>query len=287
MNILPRVVRTLAVLLTSLGLAMAQWQTPASPAALSPAALSPAALSPDQLKIPGLVGYWAFDNCLADDLSGSQRTTFVTISNLEIACNEGIVGKAYRFRGVEANDHLLVENTRPLVLSAGYSINLWFRLQSNRSWNGDRQDTNFGTQVLISKSSDRTGISLRLERERSDDLWYAYMSNGRCCDRQTNRLPAIKLGGGVKVGDWHMITSTFDPKRNARLYLDGKAFSSVKASDYDLNPQTDKEPLTIAAESAGQWYPFNGDIDEVRVYNRPVSVVEIAVMFAQRNRRSK
>jgi Concanavalin A-like lectin/glucanases superfamily len=282
MNILSRVVGTLAVLVTPLGLAMAQWHV--SP---SPASPGPVSSSQDRLKLPGLVGYWAFDNCLADDLSEFQRTTFATISNLEIACNDGVVGKAYRFRGVEARDHLLVENTQPLVLSAGYSINLWFRLQSNRSWNGDRQDTDFGTQVLISKSSDRTGISLRLEREQSDDLWYAYLSNGRCCARKTNRLPAIKLGGGVKVGDWHMITSTFDPKRNARLYLDGKAFSSVKASEYDLNPQTDQEPLTVAAESAGQWYPFNGDIDEVRVYNRPVSVVEIAVMFAQRNQRSK
>ena len=280
MNILSRVVRTLAVLLMPLGFAMAQWQVTPN---LAP--FTQDGLTQDRLKIPGLVGYWAFDNCLADDLSEFQRTTFVTISNLEIACNDGIVGKAYRFRGVEAKDHLLIENTPPLVLSTGYSINLWFRLQSNRSSNGDRQDTDFGTQVLISKSSDRTGISLRLERERSNDLWFAYLSNGRCCARQTNRLPAIRQG--VKVGDWHMITSTFDPKRNARLYLDGKAFSSVKASDYNLNPQTDKEPLTIAAESAGQWYPFNGDIDEVRVYNRPVSVVEIAVMFAQRNKKSK
>jgi hypothetical protein len=236
MSILSRVVGTLAVLLTPLGFAMAQWQTSPSPGSPSPGSPSPGSPSPgllsqDRLKIPGLVGYWAFDNCLADDLSEFQRTTFVTISNLEIACNDGIVGKAYRFRGVEAKDHLLVENTQPLVLSSGYSINLWFRLQSNRSWNGDRQDTDFGTQVLISKSSDRTGLSLRLERERSDDLWYAYLSNGRCCARQTNRLPAIRQG--VKVGDWHMITSTFDPKRNARLYLDGKALASVKASDYD------------------------------------------------------
>jgi Concanavalin A-like lectin/glucanases superfamily len=275
-NILPQIARTMAALITPLGLAMAQ---------LQPQQPNQAPFTRDQLKIPGLVGYWAFDNCLADDLSESRRTTFVTISNLEIACNEGVVGKAYRFRGVAATDHLLVENSQPLVLSAGYSINLWFRLQSNRSSNGDHRDTDFGTQVLISKSSDRTGISLRLERESRDGLWYAYMSNGRCCAPQTNKLPAIRQG--IKVGDWHMITSTFDPKRNARLYLDGKALASVKASDYDLNPQTDLEPLTIAAESAGSWYPFNGDIDEVRVYDHPISIVEIANLFAQRKKQSR
>jgi Concanavalin A-like lectin/glucanases superfamily len=280
MSILSRVVGTVALLFTPLGLAMAQWQ--AQP---NPVPLTQDRFTQDRLKFPGLVGYWAFDDCLADDLSESTRITFVTISNLEIACNDGIVGKAYRFRGVEAKDHLLVENTQPLVLSGGYSINLWFRMLSNRSSNGDHQDTDYGTQVLISKSSDRTGISLRLEREARDGLWYAYLSNGRCCARQTNRLPAIRQG--VKVGDWHMITSTFDPKRNARLFLDGKALASVKSSDYDLNPQTDTQALTIAAESAGEWYPFNGDIDEVRVYNRPLSVVEIAILFAQRKRSAK
>jgi hypothetical protein len=270
MSILSRVVGTLAVLFTPLGLAMAQWQVPPNPTPMSQ----------DRLKFPGLVGYWAFDNCLADDLSESQRITFVTISNLDIACNDGVIGKAYRFRGVEAKDHLLVENSQPLVLSAGYSLNLWFRLQSDRSSDGDHRDTDYGTQVLVSKSSDRTGMSLRLEREKADGLWYAYLSNGRCCERRTDKLPAIRQG--IKVGKWHMITSTFDPKRYARLYLDGKLLASVKAINYDLNPQTDQEPLTIAAESMGQWYPFNGDIDEVRVYNRAVSGLEVAIMFAQR-----
>jgi hypothetical protein len=274
-NITSRIILTLAVLIAPLGLAVAQLQPPSKPVAISH----------DRFKFPGLVGYWAFDDCLADDLSESKRVTLVTISNLEIACNDGVVGKAYRFRGVEAKDHLLVENTQPLVVSTGFSINLWFRLQSNRSSNGDHQDTDYGTQVLISKSSDRTGLSLRLERESRDGLWYAYLSNGQCCARQTNRLPAIRQG--VKVGDWHMITSTFDPKRNVRLFLDGKALASVKASDYDLNPLTDDQPLTIAAESAGEWYPFNGDIDEVRVYNRPLSVVEIAGLFAQRKKPAK
>jgi Concanavalin A-like lectin/glucanases superfamily len=259
----------ITALLLIAGMAGAQWQPKP-------------VLKPDLLGFPGLVGYWAFDNCLADDLSDQQRISFVFISNLELACNDGVVGKAYRFRGIAANDHLLIENNPPMVLSDGYSLNLWFRLGSHRSFNGDRQETDFGTQVLISKSSDRTGISLRLEREPSDGLWYAYVSNGRCCEKQTGTLPAVRLGGGITVGNWHMITLTFDPKREMQLFLDGKSRAKVKSKVYNINSQTNLEPLTIGAESAGRWYPFNGDIDEVRVYDRAVSVVEIAKMFAQR-----
>jgi Concanavalin A-like lectin/glucanases superfamily len=264
----------IAALLLLVSMAGAQWQPKP-------------VLKPDLLGFPGLVGYWAFDNCLADDLSSQQRVSFVYISNLELACNEGVVGKAYRFRGVAANDHLEIENNPPLVLSEGYSLNLWFRLGSHRSFNGDRQETDYGTQVLISKSSDRTGISLRLEREPTDGLWYAYVSNGRCCEKQIGALPAVKLGGGITIGDWHMITLTFDPKRDAYLYLDGKSRAKVKSTVYNINPQTNLEPLTIGAESAGRWYPFNGDIDEVRVYDRVVSVVEIAKMYAQRKKPGK
>lgn len=239
-------------------------------------------ISKDTVGLPGLVGYWNFDDCLADDLSVSKHISFVSISNLTLACNAGVVGKAYRFRGVQASDHLEVENTPPMMLSEGSSINIWFKLLSNRSHNGDHGETDFGTQVLISKSSDRTGISVRMEREPTDALWYAYVSNGRCCVRAPSKLPAVKFGqGGVAVGDWHMITLTFDPQKSVRLYLDGKTRSVIKSDVYNLNPQTDLEPLIIGAESKGKWYPFDGDIDEVRVYDRPLTVTEISKLFAQ------
>ena len=254
-----------------------------------PIAAGDATLQPVKTKLvpQGLVGWWHFDDCLANDGGPYRRTTHVTFSNEEVGCDKGVSGKAYRFRGVTAPDHIEVKNDPPMVLSKGFSLSLWFQLSSNIAQDGDGGQAVYGTQVLVSKSDDRTGLSLRMERSRRSSLWHIYASNGRCCKSTPKAYPALEEPAmGVKVGDWHMVTLTYHPKKDElRLFLDGRLRSEVKGSDFDLNPQTDLENLNIGAEKRGAWYPFAGLIDEVRVYNRPILPIEVLQLFGQRPRK--
>jgi Concanavalin A-like lectin/glucanases superfamily len=226
----------------------------------------------------GLIARWQFKNCSPVD---SSKTAHVSRRRDDVPCEPGPADQAARFRGTKHTDHLEVDNVPQIKLTRAFTINLWFRIESDTSLDPNHNDTQYGTQVLLAKSDDRTGLSIRLERSRVDGLWYPYVLNGRCCETApVKSLRVLLRQGGVPLREWHMITLVHQPELDLlELYLDGALKSSVKAKDFDLNPKTDTEPLIIGAERRGIWYPFDGLIDEVCIYDRPLSTTEIDRLF--------
>jgi Concanavalin A-like lectin/glucanases superfamily len=226
----------------------------------------------------GLIGNWRFTNCNPND---SSRFSRVSKRPEVVPCEPGPADQAARFRGAAHKDHIEVDNVPPIKLTQAFSINLWFRIESNTSLDANHNDTQFGTQVLLSKSDDRTGLSIRLERSAVDGLWYPYILNGRCCEKAPLKSLAVSLRqGGVPLHEWHMLTLVHRPELDSlELYFDGVSKSSLSAKTFDLNPKTDSEPLIIGAERRGIWYPFDGLLDEVRVYDRSLSKEEVVRLF--------
>jgi Concanavalin A-like lectin/glucanases superfamily len=226
----------------------------------------------------GLIGRWQFKNCSPVD---SSKIAHVSRRREDVPCEPGPADQAARFRGTKHMDHLEVDNVPPIQLTRAFTINLWFRIESDTSLDPNHFDTQYGTQVLLAKSDDRSGLSIRLERSRVDGLWYPYVLNGRCCETTpVDSLRVLLRQGGVPLREWHMITLVHKPEQDLlELYLDGALKSSVKAKSFDLNPKTDTEPLFIGAERRGIWYPFDGLIDEVRIYDRPLSNTEVNHLF--------
>jgi Concanavalin A-like lectin/glucanases superfamily len=226
----------------------------------------------------GLIGRWQFKNCSPVD---SSKMAHVSRRREDVPCEPGPADQAARFRGTKHMDHLEVENAPPIQLTRAFTISLWFRIESDTSLDPNHNDTQYGTQVLLAKSDDRSGLSIRLERSRVDGLWYPYVLNGRCCEMApVDSLRVLLRQGGVPLREWHMVTLVHQPELDSlELYLDGALKSSVKAKVFDLNPKSDTEPLFIGAERRGIWYPFDGLIDEVRIFDRPLSNTEVERLF--------
>jgi Concanavalin A-like lectin/glucanases superfamily len=226
----------------------------------------------------GLIGHWRFTDCNPND---SSRFSRASKRPEVVPCEIGPSDQAARFRGTAHMDHIEVDNVPPIKLTQAFSISLWFRIESNTSLDANHNDTQYGTQVLLSKSDDRTGLSIRLERSTIDGLWYPYILNGRCCETAPLKSLAVMLRqGGVPLHEWHMLTLVHRPELDSlELFFDGVSKSSLSAKAFNLNPQTDSEPLIIGAERRGIWYPFDGLLDEVRVYDRSLSKEEILRLF--------
>jgi hypothetical protein len=226
----------------------------------------------------GLIGRWRFTNCSPMDSSQFSR---LSKRSETVPCEPGPVDEAARFRGTAHMDHLEVDNVPVIKLTRAFTISLWFRLESDTSLDANHFETQYGTQVLLAKSDDRTGLSIRLERSVVDGLWYPYVLNGRCCETApVKSLRVLLRQGGVPLHEWHMVTLVHRPELDSfELYLDGVLKSSVSAKTFDLNPKTDDQPLIIGAERRGIWYPFDGLIDEVRVYDRDLSNEETVKLF--------
>jgi Concanavalin A-like lectin/glucanases superfamily len=231
---------------------------------------------PEYNSLPdGLQAHWTFEGCKLLE----QNRAFTLQADKPTNCASGKIGQAWTFAGVQNSNHLktaIATNSQQ-----GFAINLWFRISSDQSMDGERQTSEYGAQALFGKPDDRNGLNVRLERSKRDGQWYIYAGNGRCCDAKRNRvLGAESPRDGIRPGTWHMISLNANPKQNlVALYLDGEQRAQMPASQFDLNPKGDQEMLYLGIMGAAGWYPLNGMIDEISVYSRPLLAGEVARLY--------
>ena len=196
----------------------------------------------------GLVGAWSFNEgsgSTAGDASGNGNTG--TISNAAWT-GSGKFGHALIFNGTNAR--IDVPNSSSLQLSNGMTLEAW---------------------VDPSAVSNRWGDVIYKGR----DNYYLEGSS------EIGRAPAgggIFGGGGatafgsaaLPANTWSYVATTYDGT-TLRFYVDGTLVSSQPAAGMIASSTN---PLQIGGDSFYGQY-FNGAIDEVRVYNNPLSSAQI------------
>lgn len=79
----------------------------------------------------------------------------------------------------------------------------------------------------------------------------------------------------VADGSWHLCTYVYDGHEH-RIYVDG-VLESIKNQTGVI--QTSSKDLFIGKQEENSLYPFEGAIDDVRVYNRSLNLDEISGIF--------
>ena len=85
--------------------------------------------------------------------------------------------------------------------------------------------------------------------------------------------------GDMFDGDWHLITGVIDPVTNTyRIYID---VGIRNENTLTVAPTTHQEPLVFgqAALVADAVIPYTGLLDEVRIWNYPLDILEIAQQY--------
>ncbi len=85
-------------------------------------------------------------------------------------------------------------------------------------------------------------------------------------------------GPGVWDGNWHLVAGTYDGQ-SVRLYVDGIQAGTETPSTLGINYGLQYEQFNIGAYRGTCELRFNGDIDEVQIFNRALSAAEIAGAF--------
>jgi hypothetical protein len=78
------------------------------------------------------------------------------------------------------------------------------------------------------------------------------------------------LDGGAITPGWHYLVGTYDGT-TARLYLDA-TLQATTLTNYTPNPS---QTLTIGMNDNGSDYPYNGTLDELALYNTPLTPTTI------------
>ena len=158
-------------------------------------------------------------------------------------------GNALSFDGV--NDWVTVADANDLDLTTGMTIEAWvYPTTANSAW--------------------RTVLA----KELGGDLAYAMQANstaGRPYGLITTSGEQLAQGSApIPANAWSHMTTTYDGT-TLRLYVNG-ALVGTKATSGPI--ATTNLPLHIGGNAGhGEW--FQGRLDDIRIYNRPLTAAEI------------
>jgi len=215
-----------------------------------------------------LVGWWKFDEVSGAVAADSSLNSFsgslgsgVTFS---VNGTQGIIDQALSFNGSDDNDYVDLGST----VGSTPSLSVCFWAKASKVAN----------MMPVSKiPNDASGIGWGLKYRSNGDIWWRVGSEGN------NNSVAVTGASTYSIGTWHFVVCTFNNNtRIAKIYYDGTLRSQATAVTQNVN---ESSLTTRIAKSAGATSSeeFGGVIDDVRLYDRELSSVEIAAIHNQAN----
>lgn len=218
----------------------------------------------------GLVAYYPF-NGNANDESGCGNHGVPTENVVLDTGLNGDSNGAYRFGGYDNPGHIFVANSESLQFSEGATFSVYVKPTSWLSMDGwgYRTDKN-GAQCIIAKEHDRRGITFVLAGdEEKCNVWMQSMAGEPWAALETEE----KLIGNY-LNKWMHLAFVYG-NGYARLYVNGQLVDE-RESTPDFS-RVNNQNMYIGKFS-DYWYPFNGLIDEVRIYNRALDLDEVRTL---------
>jgi hypothetical protein len=203
----------------------------------------------------GLKAHWKMDETsgliAADSTTNRNNGALNNFAGDTAQWISGQVGRAIAFDGsnyIEVPDHPSIGAD----LTNGFTVSTWFRSKV----------------ALPATGGTRTARML----EKGDNYFFL-MNPGtggmNFLVKRNNANFTANLGDSLDANVWYHIAGTFDGS-TARVYLNGELKGSVVVG----GPSDDDQlPLRIGSDDAGAF--FNGDMDEVQIWNRPLNPREL------------
>jgi hypothetical protein len=227
--------------------------------------IQPTSFISESLKL-GLVAYWPFDGN-ARDQSGNGNNGVVHSPTLATD-RLGMSNSAYSFNGI--NSYIEIVDGSPFDFSNNMSVAFWVKPETTQlDW----------AQILSKSHSSNSGSSWIIEQHGNslNNYEFVYLQHPLHNWFYTTQK-------FTNAHQWHHYVIS---KENTKLstYLNG----SLAFIDYGTNPlikQNGNLPLTIGAHNVASTQPanglasyFNGLLDDIFIYNRPLSAEEVLSLY--------
>jgi hypothetical protein len=211
----------------------------------------------------GLVNWWRCEGNALDSVGTNDGISVGGVTGVP-----GMVGGALQFDGSSAE--VAVSNAPNLQT---FSVETWVRFDSldstSTSWPGQ--------QYLVFRQNSREynfeAFALAKERDSGGDRLRFIM---------TSVYPSVindNIGSTnyVTAGLFYHVVGTFDAT-NMHLYVNGVLHA---AANHPYPVDYGQEPMFFGNSGTNVWYGYlAGTLDEVSLYNRPLSPSEVATLYA-------
>ena len=214
--------------------------------------------------IPGLVSHYNFSGNLIDE--GSNKINFV--SNYGdvsyVSDREGLPSEAYVSPGV-ADQYLEIPGYKGISGNGARSVTAWIKT------------TEAGTRkTILSWGANAKGQMFNL------------MLDANNVRVEGGASSVWSLDGTVEDDNWHHIAYIFDPNdgngslASGKIYIDGVLQTNTgKYNGGTILNTTANNDVRLGATFYNAGYFFQGSFDDVRIYNRAITVEEINAMFSE------
>lgn len=225
----------------------------------------------------GLVAYYPFDGD-ANDASGNGNNGMLNGDARFVSAIKGMglkLGGVHSPGGTTNPDYVLVKNSPSLQFTDSMTVSYFVMIdgtqaQTNADCSGSLVNAIYGT--VLGKSGDRTGFYCS-ERDTSDEFGIDPNTGGY----SMGSGPLPSLFNNYR----HVVYTIGDNTIN--LYIDGVLKNTMTASVSFDKANTQDMYIGVQNDESGAclkyWYPLEGIIDELRIYNRVLNKAEVSQLF--------
>lgn len=210
----------------------------------------------------GLVGHWTFDGSdfgtAVIDGSGNGRNGFVQGAATSSVKAKGKLGQGVNFN--ESGYVITVPDNAGLNFGSAQDFSVSFYAQARAiagvyaGMVGDK----------LSRATNRIGFLVAYENGGVD----VYISDG------VDEVNVFSSANAISDGAWHHIVLTASRTGNASLYIDGVSVGTPSSMAAVGSIDDSGSPVLIGDVGFGG-QPFDGVIDDVRIYNKVLTLSEI------------
>lgn len=229
-----------------------------------------------QVPTNGLVAYHPF-NGNANDESGSGNNGTPNGATMITDRKPGNLNGAYNFGGFSNSSFIEIPTSSSLSFTNGFSVSLWYSLNTYEGMNGNGYLASHGYHMLFAKDGDWGGLYAGTSGSASLDSVYYNLTN-KPGDGTTNFDASAAVNGkATNLNIWiHM--SYVVENGAAKIFRNGvliKNQPTPNTLDFSI---ANTKNLYLGRYSQ-TWYPLNGKMDDVRVYNRALSNAEVMDIY--------
>ena len=209
----------------------------------------------------GLVAYYPFNGNSNDESGNGNNGTVYGATLTEDRF--GNLDSAYSFDGVD--DYIDIgNNVKP---NFPITVSTWIKINNNE------HEGYIFRNDQVNRSSYRYGLAV--EYHRTGRI-YSHVFEG--FSASWNRRTTYSDDGVASIGDWHNFTVVFHRHDNMELFWD-----AVKVNSYNEgsgSTMTYSNSNGAIGNETATYNLVNGDIDDIRIYNRALSESEIQALYA-------
>jgi len=215
--------------------------------------------APSYVPTNDLIGWWPF-NGNANDESGNGNDGTVTGAFLT-KDRDGVANSAYTFDGIDD-----VIQTPNQTLTGSVSFSGWYKMSS---FNTPGNDMFYVSNQSMSSDIYSANIAFGFRSYQGEYGHSTYIPSPLTGYYATNNLPTTDV--------WHHIVCVYEKGAYVRMYLDTVLI--YQNTNVITNPSQASLPLLIGGTGTSSYYYYDGELDDVGVWNRALTQDEVKALY--------